>query len=91
MSKQIQIDRELFINLCDYFLGGEEELADNIKEQLDSKLDKLIARELFTKYKRSTTGAEREQARQAYLAHKGILQAWRSEQEYHLPEPPDED
>lgn len=91
MSRQVQIDLDLFLDLLDYFEGeyqGAEFLADSIRKQLDSKLDKLIARELFTKYKRSPTGAEREQARKAYLDHRGVLKDWRTDEEYHPPEPP---
>lgn len=93
--RQVQIEWELFCDLLDYFeLGGEyqgeEFLAEEIRKKLDSKLDKLIARELFTKYKRSPTGAEREQARKAYLDHRGVLKDWRTDEEYHPPEPPDE-
>ena len=95
MSRQVQIDLDLFLDLLDYFqLGsefqGEEFLAEEIRKKLDSKLDKLIARELFTKYKRSPTGEEREQARKAYLDHRGIMKDWRTDEEYHAPEPPDE-
>ncbi|MCH5201411.1 MAG: complexin-2 [Oscillospiraceae bacterium] len=95
MSKQVQIDFELFLDLLDYFeQGGEyqgaEFLAADIRKQLDSKLDKLIARELFTKYKRSPTGAEREAARQAYLNHRGVLRSYRTDEEYHAPEPPED-
>ena len=94
MSRQIQIPEELFNDLFDYFFEGEyqgeEFLANSIRKQLNSKLDKMIARELFTKYKRLPTGAEREQARKAYLNHRGILGSYRTDEEYHLPEPPDD-
>lgn len=95
MSRQIQIDCELFIDLCEFFfLGseyrGEEWLAEDIRKALETKLDKIIARELFTKYKRSPSGEEREAARKAYLDHKGILKDWRTDEEYHAPEPPDD-
>lgn len=85
-SRQVQIDFELFCDLLDYFESegeyqGAEWLADEIRKQLDSKLDKMIARELFTRYKRTPTGAEREKARQEYLDHKGISRDWRTETE----------
>lgn len=90
MSRQVQIPEELFCDLLDYFFDGADFLADDIRRQLDSKLDKMIARELFTKYKRSPTGAEREAARQAYLNHRGVLGSFRTDEEYHAPEPPDD-
>lgn len=46
------------------------------KPSLDEKLDKIIAREFFTKYKRAPTEAERETFQKAYLDHKGILDGW---------------
>ena len=67
-----------------------EWLAEDIRKALETKLDKIIARELFTKYKRSPSGEEREAARKAYLDHKGILKDWRTDEEYHAPEPPDD-
>ena len=93
MSKQVQISEELFCDLLDYFFQSEwtgaDFLADDIRKQLNDQLDKMIARELFTKYKRSPTGAEREQARQAYLDHVGMLRSFRTDEECHAPEPPD--
>jgi len=94
MSRQVQIDFDLFLDLVDYFGGehqGEKWLAEDISKKLDDKLDKLIARELFSKYKRSPSGEEREAYRRAYLDHVGMLRSFRSETEYHEPEPPGDD
>lgn len=89
MSRQVQIPEELFDNLLDYFFEskwtGADFLADDIRRQLNSKLDKMITRELFTKYKRTPTGAEREQARQEYLDRRGILSDFRTDKE--IPNP----
>lgn len=92
MSRQVQISEELFDNLLNYFFEskwtGADFLAEDIRRQLNSKLDKMIARELFSRYKRTPTGVEREQARQAYLNHRGVLDNFRSDEEWHEPEPP---
>lgn len=91
MANQIQIDKELFDDLIDYFWSEDLPtgwLADEIRGKLTSKLDKMLARELFSQYKRSPTGAEREQARKAYLDHKGITASFRTDTEWH-DEPPD--
>lgn len=82
----------MFYDLLDYFypdVQGEEKelLADRIRRKLDSKIDKMIAHELFTKYKRTPTGAERETARQAYMEHKGIFKDYQTVHEHHIPEP----
>lgn len=39
---------------------------------LEGKLDKLVNRELYTKYKTALTDEQREAARQEYLDRKGI-------------------
>ena len=92
MAKQIQIDKELFDDLIDYFWSEdfpEGWLADEIRGKLKAKLDKMLARELFSQYKRSPTGAEREQARKVYLDHKGISASFRTDTEWHDVPPPD--
>lgn len=85
--KQIQINYELFCSLCDFFFDDETAPqgieADNIRNQLNEKIDKIISRELFTKYKRAISPSEREAYRQEYLNHRGILKAFRTEKECH--------
>lgn len=91
MTKQIQINKELFDDLIDYFWSEDFPrgwLADDIRRKLNSKLDKMLARELFSKYKRLPTGEEREQARKAYLDHKGISSSFRTDSEWHDDIPP---
>lgn len=92
MPKQIQIDKELFDGLIDYFWSEDFPrgwFADEIRRKLNSKLDKMLARELFSQYKRSPTGEEREQARKAYLNHKGITASFRTDSEWHDEMTPD--
>lgn len=96
MSRQVQIDLKLFLKLCDYFfLGsevrGEQWLAVDIRKELETKLDKMISRELFSKYKRAPTGEEREKARKEYLDFREIPRMYRTDEEYHAPEPTDKD
>lgn len=92
MSKQVQIDLELFLDLYDFFFSDEAPEGyevDEIKKKISEKVDKIINRELFSKYKRSPTGTERETARQEYLNHRGILKSYRTDTEYHEPELPE--
>lgn len=92
MAKQIQIDKELFDDLIDYFRSEDFPggwFADEIRRKLNSKLDKMLARELFSQYRHSPTGAERELARKAYLDHKGISASFRTDSEWHDEMPPD--
>ena len=87
--KNIQISEELFNMLLDYFFGElspTDFQSDIIRQQLDDKLDKLIAREIFTRYKRALTPAEREKYRKEYLKHIGISSSFISEIEVNYKE-----
>jgi len=83
MQKNIQIEAELFIELLNYFSDTESNafMSDEIQKKLSEKLEKLINRELFTKYKRASTPEEREQARREYLEQRGIHKDWITEKE----------
>ena len=45
---------------------------EKIVEELQQKLDSVINRNLYTKYKTAITEEEKEKARQEYLDRKGI-------------------
>lgn len=63
--------------LIRYFLFEQEELLPAIKEGLEQKLDALVKRELYTKYKTAPTKEEQEKARREYLDKCGILDDFR--------------
>ncbi len=67
-----------------------DSFADEIRKQLTEKLDKIINRELFSRYKRSPMPSEREKWRQAYLDRKGVFESFRTPSEWHMDEPPEE-
>lgn len=79
-TKQVQIDEDLFLDLLSYFNSDDPspDVADQIRSALEEKFDKLVARKLFTDYKRAPTPAEREAARQQYLDHAQISNSYRS-------------
>lgn len=79
-NPQVQISLDLFLDLLCYFNAEDPSPAEAsiIHAALEEKLDKLIARKLFTDYKRAPTPAEREAARQAYLDHAQISKSFRS-------------
>lgn len=81
----IQIEKELFVMLLQYHLNDETDLSEEIIQGLNDKLDKLISRELFTKYKRAGTSQEREQYRKEYLQHRMIHKDFISPKEMHNP------
>lgn len=79
MAKKVQIDMDLFFDLCDIAM----EHGDNdIQNRILDKLEKMKEHIYFTAYKRSEPGSqERENLRQCYLDLKGILPSFRSDSE----------
>lgn len=75
--KNVQISQELFFSLMKYFLIGQEELLPEIQKGLEQKLDSLVMRELYTKYKTAPTEEEREKARREYLDKRGVPDSFR--------------
>ena len=54
-----------------------EELSPEIQKGLEAKLEAMVKRELYTKYKTAPTEEEREQARKEYLDKVGIHRDFR--------------
>lgn len=83
VNPQVQISMDLFLDLLSYFNSEDPSPveASIIHAALEDKFDKLVARKLFTDYKRAPTPAEREAARQAYLDHAQISKSHRSNTE----------
>lgn len=77
MNKTVQIPLDLFRDLCLYFETGDGD-PERIRRQLETKLDALVARQLYSQSKTAPTAEEREKARQAYLDRKGIPEDFRS-------------
>ena len=76
MSK-IQISEKLFVDIVKYFLLEQEELLPEIQKGLEKKLDALVMRELYTKYKTAPSEEEREKARLEYLDKRGVPESFR--------------
>ncbi|QNO15230.1 complexin-2 [Alkalicella caledoniensis] len=62
---------DLFLILVKYHLGGDDIWQKEIAEELNKKVDAIIARNTYTKYKTSPTKEEQEKARIEYLDLKG--------------------
>ena len=75
--KNVQISQELFIALMRYFLLEQVEMAPRIKQGLEKKLDAMVMRELYTKYKTAPSEEEREKARREYLDKRGVPESFR--------------
>jgi len=73
--KQVQIDRDLFVELVKFFNQDPEQIrqglqSDLIKNQLNNKFQKIINNILFTKYKTAASQEERNAAIEEYLKNK---------------------
>ena len=71
-KKNVTIPEELFIDLVKYFLADIRWDEDRIRSRLQEKLEAMVKRELYTRYKTAGTPEEREKARQEYLEKVGI-------------------
>ena len=75
--KNVQISYELFLELIKYHLLDMESDTENIKKQLTNKIDALVMRELYSKYKTAPTEEEKEKARKEYLDRRGVPNSFR--------------
>lgn len=77
MQKNIQISYDLFHDLLLYFGFGKEELRDKIYKEVQLKLDAMIRRDLYSRYKTAPTEEEQEEARKKYLDMVGMHRDFR--------------
>ena len=85
--KQVQIEFDFFCEMLTYFHDHQDEHEsgsdfDEIYRKLSDKADKIINRELFSRYKRAATPEERERYRKEYLDPRGISKSFRTDTEY---------
>lgn len=65
--KSIQIKPSLFFLLHDYFVYGNVEYHDDIRGELEEKMEKMKLHMLYTNSKTATTEEERDAAKAEYL------------------------
>ena len=75
--KNVQISEELFFALLKYHLVEMDDVLPQIKKGLEEKLEAMVKRDLYTKYKTAPTEEEREKARQEYLEKVGMHRSFR--------------
>lgn len=75
--KNVQISEELFVALLKYHLVEIDDVMPEIKEGLEDKLEAMVRRDLYTKYKTAPTVEEREKARQECLEKVGMHRDFR--------------
>ena len=61
--KTVQIPYDLFLDLAMYHLRGEDDYEEEIRQGLEQKLDAMLNRQLYSRYKTAPTEEEREQAK----------------------------
>lgn len=75
--KNVMIPEELFGKIIKYHLLDQEQEADDIRKGLEKKLDAMVNREVYSKFKTAPTEEEREKFRQEYLDRKGMQESFR--------------
>lgn len=75
--KNIQISEQLFFSLVRYHLVEMESELPQIKKGLMDKMETMVMRELYSKYKTAPTEEEKEKARQEYLDKRGVPDSFR--------------
>lgn len=65
------------MNLIKYHLLEVEDVLPDIKKELETKIDSMVNRQLYSKYKMALTKEEREKARQEYLNKREISESFR--------------
>ena len=76
-NKSVQIPYELFFQLLQYFLMDNYDGEEIIRLGLEKKLDRMVMRDLYGKFKTAPTEEERERARKEYLDRRGVLESFR--------------
>lgn len=75
--KNIQISEQLFFSLVKYLLADLQDELPGIQKGLMDKMEAMIMRELYSKYKTAPTEEEKENARQEYLDKRGVPESFR--------------
>ena len=60
-----------------FHLMEDVDCETEIKRELEKKLDKMVMRDLYGKFKTAPTEEEREQARKEYLDRRGVPESFR--------------
>ena len=76
-NRNVQIPYKLFLQLLQYFLMDNYDGEEKIRLGLEKKLDAMVMRELYTKYKTAPTEEEKEKARKEYLDRRGVPESFR--------------
>ena len=75
--KTVQIPYDLFLDIVMYHLRGEDDYEEEIRQGLEQKLDAMLNRQIYSRYKTAPVLLRWEQARQEYLDRRGVPQSYR--------------
>lgn len=78
-QQNVQIDFKLFLDLVSFHLLETEdpELPERCRKGLEKKLDAIVTRDMYSRYKTAPTEEEREKARIEYLDKRGVHRDFR--------------
>ena len=65
------------MQLLRFHLMADVGCESEIKQELEKKLDKMVMRDLYGKFKTAPTEEERERARKEYLNRRGVPESFR--------------
>lgn len=65
------------MQLLRFHLMEDVGYESEIKQELEKKLDKMVMRDLYGKFKTAPTEEERERARKEYLNRRGVPESFR--------------
>ena len=65
------------MQLLRFHLMEDVDCENEIKQELEKKLDKMVMRDPYGKFKTAPTEEEREQARKEYLDRRGVPESFR--------------
>ena len=65
------------MQLLRFHLMEDVDCENEIKQELEKILDKMVMRDLYGKFKTAPTEEEREQARKEYLDRRGVPESFR--------------
>lgn len=76
-NKNVQIPYELFLLLLQYHLMEYRQNEEKIRQGLEKKMNAMVEREIYSRYKTAPTEEEREKYRKEYLDRRGIPEDFR--------------
>ena len=65
------------MQLLRFHLMEDVDYENEIKQELEKKLEQMVMRDLYGKFKTAPTEEEREQARKEYLDRRGVPESFR--------------